>query len=123
MENVTTKKQQVIRVEGTGEEKHKAFAHALNQIHGRILKEKNDVVARIEPLAINVVKAEQETYTERFLFFFMPRTRVTYRVLLDVEVEVTSVAMENVAFVETKVADPQGVPLPRWTKRIKEAIK
>lgn len=123
MENVTTKKQQIIRLEGVGEEKQQAFAHALNQIHGRILKQKNDVIARIEPISISVIKAEQETYTERFLFFLLPRTRVSYRVLLDVKVEITLVEMANVLFVETKVADPQAVPLPHWTKRIKEAIK
>lgn len=124
MENVTTKKQQRIRVEGTGDEKHQAFAHALNQIHGRILKEKNDVIARIEPLAINVIKAEQETYQERFLFFFVPRIRTSYRVLLDVDVEVTSVVMEKVTFVETKVRPPNHVPLPGWMKKSqKEAIK
>lgn len=124
MKNITIKKQQIIRVEGTGDEKHEAFAHGLNQIHGRILKEKNDVIARIEPIRIEVVKAEEETYTERFLFFFVPRVRISYRVLLDVTVEVTSVVMEEVTFVEKEVLAPNHVPLPRWMKKShKEAIK
>lgn len=123
MEQVTIKKKQVIQVEGTGKEKNLAFANALNQIHNRVLKEKNDVVVRIEPLDITILKAEQETFTERFLFFFLPRTRADYRVLLDVTVEITLIEMETVPFIEKKVSDPNGLPLPfRKNKRMhKEA--
>ena len=112
MEKVTIKKRQVIQVEGTGKEKNLAFANALNQIHNRVLKEKDDVIVRIEPVDIQIVRAEQETFTERFLFFFLPRTRADYRVLLDVEVEITLIEMETVSFVEKKVADPNGLPIP-----------
>ncbi|ALS02894.1 hypothetical protein ATZ33_16360 [Enterococcus silesiacus] len=112
MEKVTIKKRQVIQVEGTGKEKNLAFANALNQIHNRVLKEKDDVIVRIEPVDIQIVRAEQETFTEHFLFFFLPRTRADYRVLLDVEVEITLIEMETVSFVEKKVADPNGLPIP-----------
>jgi uncharacterized protein (TIGR03578 family) len=112
MEQVTLKKKQVIQVEGTGKEKNLAFANALNQIHNRVLKEKNDVIVRIEPLDIQIVKADQETYTERFLFFFLPRVRADYRVVLDVTVEITLIEMDTVAFIEKKVTDPNGLPLP-----------
>ncbi|MGM0219600.1 DUF4312 family protein [Enterococcus sp. AZ126] len=111
MGKVTTKKRQIIRVEGTGKEKHLAFANALNQIHSQVLKEKNDVIVRIEPMTIQIVRAEQETFTERFFFFFLPRVRADYRVLLDVEVEITLIEMETVSFVEKKVADPNGFPI------------
>ncbi|GGC93211.1 DUF4312 family protein [Enterococcus wangshanyuanii] len=123
MEQVTVKKQRIIQVEGTGKEKNLAFANALNQIHNRVLKEKNDVIVRIEPLDINIIKAEQETFTERFLFFFLPRRRADYRVLLDVTVEITLIEMDTVQFTEKKVADPNGLPLPfRKGKRMhKEA--
>ena len=123
MEQVTIKKKQVIQVEGTGKEKNLAFANALNQIHNRVLKEKNDVIVRIEPLDITILKAEQETFTERFLFFFLPRTLADYRVLLDVTVEITLIEMKTVPFIEKKVSDPNGLPLPfRKNKRIhKEA--
>lgn len=117
MEKVATKKRQVIQVEGTGKEKNLAFANALNQIHNRVLKEKDDVIIRIEPVDIQIIKAEQETFTERFLFFFLPRTRVDYRVLLDVEVEITLIEMETVSFVEKAVADPNGLPIPFGKKK------
>lgn len=117
MEKVTMKKRQIIQVEGIGKEKNLAFANALNQIHNRVLKEKSDVIVRIEPLDIQIVKAEQETFTERFLFFFLPRTSVDYRVLLDVEVEITLIEMETVAFVEKRVTDPNGLPIPFGKKK------
>jgi uncharacterized protein (TIGR03578 family) len=120
MEHVTVKKRQVIRVEGTGKEKNLAFANALNQIHNRVLKEKKDVIVRIEPLDIQIVKAEQETFTERFLFFFLPRTRVNYRVLLDVEVAITLVEMDTLHFEEKAIADPNGLPLPFGKKHIQK---
>ena len=120
MEQVTVKKHQVIRVEGTGKEKNLAFANALNQIHNRVLKEKKDVIVRIEPLAIHIVKAEQETFTERFLFFFLPRTRVNYHVLLDVEVAITLVEMDTLHFEEKAIADPNGLPLPFGKKHIQK---
>ena len=117
MDNVTMKQRQNIQVEGTGKEKNLAFANALNQIHNRVLKEKNDVIVRIEPLDIQVVKAEQETFTERFFFFFLPRTRADYRVLLDVEVEITLIEMETIPFVEKRVTDPNGLPIPFGKKK------
>lgn len=117
MENVTAKKRQVIQVEGVGKEKHLAFANGLNQIHNRVLKEKADVIVRIEPVAIHIVKAEQETFTERFLFFFLPRTRTEYRVLLDVEVEITLIEMEKIPFEEKRVTDPNGFPIPFGQKK------
>lgn len=117
MEKVTFKKHQIIQVEGTGKEKNQAFANALNQIHNRVLKEKKDVIIRIEPLDIQVVKAEQEIFTERFLFFFLPRTRADYRVLLDVEVEITLIEMETIQFVEKRVTDPNALPLPFGKKK------
>ncbi|PZL74811.1 hypothetical protein CI088_06775 [Enterococcus plantarum] len=111
MEQVTIKKRQVIQVEGTGKEKNLAFANALNQIHNRVLKEREDVIVRIEPLDIQIITAEQETYTERFFFFFFPRARADYRVMLDVEVEITLIEMDTITFVEKKVADPNGLPI------------
>lgn len=117
MEKVTLKKRQIIQVEGTGKEKNQAFANALNQIHNRVLKEKNDVIIRIEPIDIQIVRAEQETFTERFLFIFLPRTRADYRVLLDVEVEITLIEMEAIEFVEKRVSDPNGLPLPFGKKK------
>lgn len=117
MGNVTAKKRQVIQVEGTGKEQNLAFANALNQIHNRILKEKDDVIVRIEPVAIQIIKAEQETYTERFFFFFLPRKRADYRILLNVEVEITLIEMETISFVEKKVADPNGLSIPFGQKK------
>ena len=117
MGNVEQRLHQVIRVEGIGGEKHQAFANALNKIHGQVLKEKNDVIIRIEPIGVTVVKAEQETYMERFLFIFMPRKRADYRVTLDIEVEITSIEMATVPFIEKTVSAPNSVPLSFFKKK------
>lgn len=75
------------------------------------------MIVRIEPLDIQIIRAEQETFTERFLFFFLPRTRADYRVLLDVEVEITLIEMEMIPFVEKRVTDPNGLPIPFSKKK------
>ncbi|SBO17220.1 DUF4312 family protein [Carnobacterium divergens] len=118
MSEVRCKKRQVIRVEGTGKEKKQAFASALNRIHTKVLKESNEVVLRIESLDVQVLVAEEETFTEKFLFLFLPRTRVTYRVVLNVEIEVTLIEMEKVTFVQKKISDPNGVSNPFRKKKL-----
>ncbi|WP_413524602.1 DUF4312 family protein [Carnobacterium divergens] len=118
MSEVRCKKRQVIRVEGTGKEKTQAFASALNRIHTKVLKESNEVVLRIEPLDVQVLVAEEETFIEKFLFLFLPRTRVTYRVVLNVEIEVTLIEMEKVTFVQKKISDPNGVSNPFRKKKL-----
>lgn len=118
MSEVRCKKRQVIRVEGAGKEKTQAFASALNSIHTKVLKESNEVVLRIEPLDVQVLVAEEETFIEKFLFLFLPRTRVTYRVVLNVEIEVTLIEMEKVTFVQKKISDPNGVSNPFRKKKL-----
>ena len=71
MTDVKQKKRQIVRVEGKAEKKNQAFSNALNQIHGKVLKESDDVILRIEPLHTAIVLAEEESYVENFLFFFL----------------------------------------------------
>lgn len=120
MGNVTSKKQQVIRVEGVAEEKNKAFANALSQVQNHVIKESKDVTLRIEPVSVNVIKAEQETYVERFLFVFFPRVRHNFRVTLDVTADITMIEMSAVNFVEKKVSNPVGFSLPFFKNKIKK---
>ncbi|MBP2098740.1 DUF4312 family protein [Enterococcus rivorum] len=120
MGNVTSKKQQVIRVEGIAEEKNKAFANALSQVQNHVLKESKDVTLRIEPIAVNVVKAEEETYVERFLFVLFPRVRHNFRVTLDVTADITMIEMDAVHFIEKKRTNPVGFSLPFFKNKIKK---
>lgn len=120
MENVASKQQQIIRVEGVAEEKNKAFANALSQVQNHIIKDSKDVTLRIEPISVDVVKAQQETYTERFLFVFFPRVRRNFRVTLDVTVDITMIEMDLIQFVEQKVSSPAGFSLPFFKNKIKK---
>lgn len=120
MENVASKQQQIIRVEGVAEEKNKAFANALSQVQNHIIKDSKDVTLRIEPISVDVVKAQQETYTERFLFVFFPRVRRDFRVTLDVTVDITMIEMDLIQFVEQKVSSPAGFSLPFFKNKIKK---
>lgn len=93
-ENFTT---QVI-VNGKGATRQQAFAAALSQVQSSLLKDNPLVMLRIEPLEVQVLKAEESVRVEKFLFFFLPRQRREYRVELEIKVQVTSLDVAKVTF-------------------------
>ncbi len=93
-ENFTT---QVI-VNGKGATRQQAFAAALSQVQSSLLKDNPLVMLRIEPLEVQVLKAEESVRVEKFLFFFLPRQRCEYRVELEIKVQVTSLDVAKVTF-------------------------
>lgn len=94
------KKQQqmTIRVKGSGNSKQNAFAIALSQVQQEVTKKINNILLRIEPVDIQVICASESITTERFLFFFLPRKKLDYRITLDVVVDVTFVDINTIAF-------------------------
>ncbi len=60
--------QQKVIVSGKGETKQHAFASALAEIQNKIMEQSN-VLLRIEPVNMDILKAVENKYTERFLFF------------------------------------------------------
>ncbi|MGG5316653.1 DUF4312 family protein [Enterococcus sp. AZ072] len=116
--NTTEKKQQIITVNGRGETKAAAFSDALNQVQKQVLKGTSDVILRIEPKSVTVLSAEEQKYTERFLFFFFPRERVNYSVKLDVEVELLMIDMASVPFEPVAQAAPDAVNVPFLSKKV-----
>lgn len=95
-ENFTT---QVI-VNGKGATRQQAFAAALSQVQSNLLKDNPLVMLRIEPLEVQVLKAEESVRVEKFLFFFLPRQRCEYRVELEIKVQVTSLDVAKVTFTQ-----------------------
>ncbi len=95
-ENFTT---QVI-VNGKGATRQQAFAAALSQVQSSLLKDNPLVMLRIEPLEVQVLKAEESVRVEKFLFFFLPRQRCEYRVELEIKVQVTSLDVAKVTFTQ-----------------------
>ncbi|RUR58217.1 DUF4312 family protein [Aeromonas veronii] len=93
-ENFTTK----VTVSGKGTTRQQAFASALSQVQPTLLKDNQQVLLRIEPVDVQVLKAEESVRVEKFLFFFLPRQRREYRVQLEIKVQVTSLDVAKVTF-------------------------
>ena len=115
--SINNTEQTVILVEGKGDSKQHAFASALNQIQKKMMQE-SEVILRIEPIKVNVLKASQKNYTERFLFFFFPRKRVSYQVKLEVTVSITTLQIDAVRFDQEMTDDPESIHIPIISKRI-----
>ncbi|QSR71486.1 DUF4312 family protein [Aeromonas jandaei] len=95
-ENFTTK----VTVSGKGTTRQQAFASALSQVQPTLLKDNQQVLLRIEPVDVQVLKAEESVRVEKFLFFFLPRQRREYRVQLEITVQVTSLDVARVTFAQ-----------------------
>ena len=89
-----------ITVNGKGATRQQAFAAALSQVQPTLLKDNPRVMLRIEPLEVQVLKAEESVRVEKFLFFFLPRQRREYRVQLEIKVQVTSLDVARVTFTQ-----------------------
>lgn len=95
-QNFTTK----VTVSGKGTTRQQAFASALSQVQPTLLKDNQQVLLRIEPVDVQVLKAEESVRVEKFLFFFLPRQRREYRVQLEITVQVTSLDVARVTFTQ-----------------------
>ncbi|MGM0212511.1 DUF4312 family protein [Enterococcus sp. AZ109] len=116
--NTTEKKIQKIIVSGKGDTKAAAFSDGLSQVQKKVLKGTSDVILRIEPKSVAVLAAEEQRYTERFLFFFLPREQVNYEVKLEIEVELLMIDMASVPFEQVNQAAPDAVNIPFLSKKM-----
>jgi len=85
-------------VNGKGTTRQQAFAAALSQVQHNLLKDNPQVMLRIEPVGVQVLKAEESVRMEKFLFFFLPRQRREFRIQLEITVKVSSLDADKVAF-------------------------
>ncbi len=111
------KVQRRVVVEGKGYSKKNAFASALNKIQTEIIKNNEDVLLRIEPNDIRVIRAQKREWTEKFFFFFMPRQKVEFQVTLEVVVDMQMIEMGSVHFTEAP-HEIQGIKIPVINKVI-----
>ncbi|MCK1997564.1 DUF4312 family protein [Psychrobacillus psychrodurans] len=96
MKNVIETK---VRTEGKGDSKEKALNIALGNIQKKVMKDyKGNMIIRIEPIDVDVVEAKEFSYIERFLFFFFPRKRSKYSVVLDVKIKLFLLNVEEINF-------------------------
>ena len=115
--SIQDRPQVIVTVEGEGDSKQHAFASALGQIQKKMMQE-SEVILRIEPIEVEVIKAIEKTYKERFLFFFFPRKRTSYHVELEVTVSVTMLQVSEVEFTKEMTDDPDGIQIPVISKKI-----
>lgn len=115
--NVTENITKTLIVSGKGDTKQSAFASALSTIQKQVMEKNEDVMLQITPVSVQVVSAKAQTYTERFLFLFLPRKRSVYRVKLEVTVAITQIKMDQINFLEETINDPQRVALPFLSKK------
>lgn len=108
---------QTVTVSGKGDTKVAAISDALSKIQQTILKESQDVMLRIEPRSIEVLSALEKTRTEKFLFFFLPRTRTRFEVSLKVEIELLTMPVAAIVFKQEK-DQQQEIHLPFISKKI-----
>ena len=80
--------------------------------------EQSNVLLRIEPVNVDILKAVENKYTERFLFFFFPRQRISYEVEISVTVAVTEIKLADISFSQQMTEDPNGIGIPFVTKKI-----
>ncbi|OTA20573.1 cytoplasmic protein [Xenorhabdus beddingii] len=90
-----------VRVSGSGDSRQKAIADALNAVQRTVLQGSSHIILRIEPKDVAIVSATRQVTTEKFLFFFLPRQREHYSVVLDVTVNVTLLDVESIHFETT----------------------
>ncbi|MBD2790780.1 DUF4312 family protein [Xenorhabdus sp. 42] len=88
----------MVRVRGSGDTRRKAIADALNAVQRTVLQGTSHIILRIEPKNISVVSATSKMTEEKFLFFFLPRQRELYSVVLDVTVNVTLLDVQAIDF-------------------------
>jgi uncharacterized protein (TIGR03578 family) len=85
-------------VQGKGNTKTDAFADALMGIRKAVMVNAGEVLLRIEPENVTLVKAKQYITKEAFLFFFFKRERVQFSVELEVVVKVLAIETQAVVF-------------------------
>ncbi|WP_075182717.1 DUF4312 family protein [Pantoea sp. 1.19] len=87
-----------VTVSGRGDSKAAAMASALSRVQSTLLRSSQHILLRIEPQDVRVLRADAHVRREKFLFFFLARTRCRYAVELAVTVNVTRLDCEAVIF-------------------------
>jgi uncharacterized protein (TIGR03578 family) len=94
--------QTTVEIDGIGNSKEQAINKALGKIQQKVMSSYKGLILRIEPKDIRVVEAKETTYTERFLFFFFPRKRTTYKVVMEIDVNVFLLETDQIQFEKTE---------------------
>ena len=102
---MTKKTDYEVIVNGSGKTKNEAFVDAISKIQKNVVEDIKGTVMRIEPKDVEVLEAQEERYTERFLVFFFKRERSKFTIKLKVTVDVAIFDPENVDYKMIKGKD------------------
>ena len=108
-----------VRVYGEGETRQRAFANALSNIRKEIVQDEGQVTLQIIPKNVHVLSAERVSYQEKFLFFFFKRTRVNYKIALNIDVELNAIDLRAIDFVDEEIPSPDHINIPDFAKLIR----
>ncbi|SCY79017.1 DUF4312 family protein [Alkaliphilus peptidifermentans] len=64
--------------EATGKSKEEFFGNVFSMLRKKVYTDIEGVILHMEPVEVYVLNEKEETYTERFLWLFMPRTKGKY---------------------------------------------
>jgi len=62
-------------IEGTGKTKEDVYGSIFSKLRKIVYNEIKGVVLHMEPLEVYTLKESEKTFTEKFLWLFMPRTK------------------------------------------------
>ncbi|MBA4531990.1 DUF4312 family protein [Brevibacillus sp. 7WMA2] len=89
-----------LTLSGSGDSKEAAFQFVFSQIKSKMAREIPDLILRIEPMDVEVLKATQFSYKERFLGILFPRTRTKYTIEVRILVRLRVIELSKIPFTE-----------------------
>lgn len=89
-----------LTLHGSGESKEAAFQQVFGQIKNKLAREIPELILRIEPMDVEVLKASQSTYKERFLGILFPRNRTKYTIEARILVRLRVIELSKIEFAE-----------------------
>ncbi|MFB1051509.1 DUF4312 family protein [Paraliobacillus sp. JSM ZJ581] len=95
-------KETIVTVSGKGNTKEEAVSQALSTIQKKLFADLDQLIIKAEPVEIEVVETSVEEYTERFMFFFLPRKKMKCVVTLNVHVSLKTLDVNQMNWTKKK---------------------
>lgn len=93
-ENALMFKEHSITLEATGSDEKDALGKIFNKLKKDIYKEIDEMIVHMEPKNIHIIEMEKKEFTEKFLFFFMPRTKEEVRIKATIVVNIKYISLD-----------------------------
>ncbi|GIM46535.1 hypothetical protein DNHGIG_20840 [Collibacillus ludicampi] len=87
-----------LTLSGVGETKEAAFNKIFSQIQRKIAQDIPGIPLRIEPQNVEIIRAKETIYTERFMGIFFPRKRTRYEITAQITVQLRIIDVSKIEF-------------------------